>query len=89
MWSSRSIATSDEEYKYDTWDIFLSSLNKRIYDEAYKHWSMYTRVPKNCKYTELKLYFAVYNYVYVVYFVILMNIQSSQLIAQDCMVIYS
>ncbi len=45
-----------------------------------------TRVPKNCKYT-LKLYFTVYNYVYVV-FVILMNIQSSQpsramMIAQD------
>ncbi len=45
-------------------------------------------VPKNCKYTELKLYFTVYNYVYVVYFVILMNIyiQSSQsfmMIAQD------
>ncbi len=39
-----------------------------------------TRVPKNCKYTELELYFTLY--VYVGYFmllcVILINIQSSQ-----------
>ncbi len=37
--------------------------------EFMKHTSIdpCTRVPKNCKYTELKLYFTVY--VYVVYFV--------------------
>ncbi len=36
MWSNQSIATSDEEIKYDTWDIFLSSLNKRIYDHDHE-----------------------------------------------------
>ncbi len=46
--------------------------------EFMKHASIYpcTRVPKNCKYTELKLYFTVYNYVYVVYFVLFSSISS-------------
>ncbi len=60
VWSNQSIVTSDEEFKYDTWDIFLSSLKHASID-------LCTRVPKNCKYTELELYFTVY--VYVVYFV--------------------
>ncbi len=44
--STQSIATSDEESKYDTWNIFLSSLELMAY---MKHASIYscTRVPKN------------------------------------------
>ncbi len=57
MWSSRSIATSDEEFKYD--GISSSAASTR---EFMKHTSIdpCTGVPKNCKYTELKLYFTVY-----------------------------
>ncbi len=44
------------EFKYDTWDIFLSSLN------LHASIDLCTRVPKNCKYTELELYSTVYVY---------------------------
>ncbi len=58
-----TLITSDEEFKYDTWDIFLSSLNKRIYEACKALIYICTRVPKsipkNCKYTELELYFTV------------------------------
>ncbi len=49
---------------------------------------MYSRVPKNCKYTELKLYFTVYVYVVYICFVLINHpvftgIQRFKIFAED------